>query len=152
MPEDITDTIVTVSPADHAALGWTNPRNIALAQGKILLYLIRVTDAAGTQYSYLGQTRQGAKGLQEYVKDMQKIFAAKPRKAIGSGKYRAVHLALANACEHRWAVEFHPLENVGAAMLEKITQKRMAELHCNLNAGRNWLVEDYRSLSIADLL
>lgn len=149
MPEDIIDT---VNPINPAALGWTNPRNIALAQGKILLYLIRVTDAAGTQYSYLGQTRQGAKGLQEYIKDMQKIFAAKPRKAIGSGKYRAVHLVLANACEQRWAVEFYPLENVGAAMLEKITQKRMAELQCNLNAGRNWLVEDYRSLSIADLL
>ncbi|NMM39009.1 MAG: hypothetical protein HHJ09_16175 [Glaciimonas sp.] len=138
---------------DTVAISWTNPRNIPLAAGKILLYLIRVVDDSGTQYSYIGQTKQGAKGLQEYVKDIKKIFAAKPRKAtLGKGKYRAVHLALAKACEHGWPVEFYPLENVGIALLEKVEQKRMAELHCNLNAGRNWLVEDYNSLSIADLL
>ncbi|MDP3843361.1 MAG: hypothetical protein Q8Q81_12385 [Oxalobacteraceae bacterium] len=144
MPQDQIDPI---------AISWTNPRNIPLAEGKILLYLIRVIDAAGTEYSYIGQTKQGAKGLQEYVKDVKKIFLGKPRKAIaGKGKYRAVHLALAKACEHGWPVEFYPLENVGAALLEKIEQKRMAELRCNLNAGRNWQVEDYGSLSVADLL
>lgn len=140
-------------PHDPTAISWTNPRNIPLAEGKILLYLIRVVDAAGTQYSYIGQTKQGAKGLQEYVKNVKKIFAVKPRKAtLGKGKYRAVHLALAKACEHGWPVEFYPLENVGIALLEKVEQKRMDELKCNLNAGRNWLVEDYNSLSIADLL
>jgi hypothetical protein len=142
-----------INPTEPAAANWTNPRNIPLAQGKILLYLIRVIDDAGTEYSYLGQTKQGAKGLQEYAKDLKKIFAAKPRKAIvGKGKYRAVHLALAKASEHGWPVEFYPLENVGIALLEKIEQKRMAELRCNLNAGRNWEVADYNRLSIADLL
>lgn len=140
-------------PLDPTAISWTNPRNIPLAEGKILLFLIRVVDDTETQYSYLGQTKQGAKGLQEYVKDVKKIFEAKPRKAtLGKGKYRAVHLALAKACEHGWPVEFYPLENVGAALLEKMEQKRKAEFDCNLNAGRNWQVEDYNSLSIADLL
>ncbi|MEO8599390.1 MAG: hypothetical protein ABI656_06120 [bacterium] len=118
-----------------------------------MLFLIRVVDDASVEYSYLGQTKQGAKGLQEYVKDVKKIFAAKPRKAtLGKGKYRAVHLALAKASEQGWPVEFYPLENVGIALLEKMEQKRKAEFQCNLNAGRNWLIEDYNSLSIADLL
>lgn len=150
MPQEPIDPI---TPIDPAAISWTNPRKVPLAEGKILLYLIRVIDDAGTEYSYLGQTKQGAKGLQEQIKDVKKIFAGKPRKAIvGKGKYRAVHLALAKASEHGWPVEFYPLENVGIALLEKVEQKRMAELHCNLNAGRNWQVEDYSSLSIADLL
>lgn len=140
-------------PHDLSAIAWTNPRKVPLAEGKILLYLIRVIDDAGTEYSYLGQTRLGAKGLQEEIKSVKKIFEGKPRKAIpGKGKYRAVHLALAKACEHGWAVEFYPLENVGATLLEKVEQKRMLELRCTLNAGSNWLVEDYSSLSIADLL
>lgn len=140
-------------PIAPIAISWTNPRKVPLAEGKILLYLIRIVDDAGTEYSYVGQTKQGAKGLQEYVKSVKKIFEGKPRKATpGKGKYRAVHLALAKACEHGWAVEFYPLENVGITLLEKVEQKRMAELRCNLNAGRNWLVDDYSSLSIADLL
>jgi hypothetical protein len=140
-------------PHDPVAITWTNPRKVPLAEGKILLYFIRVIDDAGTEYTYIGQTKQGAKGLQEDIKSVKKIFEGKPRKAIpGKGKYRAVHLALAKASEHGWPVEFYPLENVGIALLEKVEQKRMLELRCNLNVGRNWLVEDYSSLSIADLL
>lgn len=150
MPIDPIDSAI---PAGLAAISWSNPRKVPLAPGKILLYLIRVIDDAGIEYSYVGQTRLGAKGLQEYARSVKKIFAAKPRQAAsGKGKYRAVHLALAKACEHGWAIAFYPLENVGSALLEKVEHKHLVELRCNLNAGRSWSVEDYRSLSIADLL
>jgi hypothetical protein len=140
-------------PPDPITLNWSNPRNVILAEGKVLLYFIGVTDEGGVKHAYIGQTRHGAKGLQEYQKALRKIFEGKPRQsAAGKEKYRAVHLALAKACEHGWPIEFYPLENVGAAMLEKVEQKRRAELGSDLNAGRSWRVEDYSRLTLADLL
>jgi hypothetical protein len=140
-------------PPEPITLNWSNPRNVILAEGKVLLYYIGVTDEFGVKHSYIGQTRTGAKGLQEYQKALRKIFEGKPRQtAAGKEKYRAVHLALAKACEHGWPIEFYPLENVGAAMLEKVEQKRRAELGSDLNAGHSWRVEDYSRLTLADLL
>jgi hypothetical protein len=138
---------------ESVTLGWSNPHNIALTEGKVLLYFIGVTDGNGIKHGYIGQTRNGARGLQEYQKALRKIAAGKPRQsAAGKEKYRAVHLALAKACEHGWPMEFYPLENVGAAMLEKVEQKRRAELGSDLNAGRSWRVEDYSRLTLAELL
>lgn len=138
---------------ESVTLGWSNPHNITLTEGKVLLYFIGVTDDNGVKHGYLGQTKNGVRGLQEYQKALRKIVAGKPRQsAPGKEKYRAVHLALAKACEHGWPMEFYPLENVGAAMLEKVEQKRRAELGCDLNAGRSWRVEDYSRLTLAELL
>lgn len=136
-----------------APILWTNPRNIPLAIGKSLLYFIGITDQNGKQYRYIGQTKQGARGLGEYQKDLKKISLGKPRKnTAGKGTYKAIHLALAKAYEHDWTIEFYPLENVGENLIANLEKKRIQELQSNLNITARWSVEDYAQLSIDDLI
>lgn len=132
---------------------WTNPKDVVLSVKRGMLYWIKVVDDQGREYTYIGKTKQGVRGLIEYEKDMKKIFAGQVRKSTpGKEKYRAVHLALAKAYEHGWPFEFYPLENVGEALLDNLEKKRIAEFKCNLNLAKSWRVEEYAQISIADLL
>jgi hypothetical protein len=70
----------------------------------------------------------------------------------GQEKYRAIHLALAKACERRWSYEFYPLEEVELQRLNETEHQRISELRCNLNSARSWAVEQFGTLTISELL
>jgi len=135
------------------AFSWTDPYGLIAARAKVFLYFVRVTDASGDAYCYIGKTKNGKSRLREYRRNIEKIFAGRPRRVtLGQEKYRAVHLALAKACELGWNYEFYPLEEVELSRLNVVEQQRISELSCNLNSGCSWSVGNYQTLTIRDLL
>ncbi len=131
---------------------WTNPFGVDLSPGSGVLYLICVTDDTGVRHEYLGQTTRAEFRFREYRCNVERIRAGLPQRLTrGQEKYRAVHLALAKAVEHRWYYAFYPMENVALKHLNQTEQKRRLEFDYKLNGGRSWLVAEYESLTITDL-
>ena len=131
---------------------WTNPLGVDLSPGSGVLYFICVTDDAGLRHEYIGQTVRAEERFKEYENNIEGIKGRRPKRGgKGEPRYRAVHLALAKAVEHRWYYAFYPLENVALKHLHQTEQKRRLEFDYKLNGGRSWLVAEYESLTIADL-
>ena len=131
-------------------LEWTNPKRVDCS--KPYLYFFRTVDpGTGTEYRYIGKSdrRRGCR-LKEYVRNVARIFRGQPRGT--TQRYRAVHLAMAKACEFGWDYDFFPLENNLLFELDQIEGVRVEELSCNLNRGRPWSVEKYSQLSVDDVL
>jgi len=131
-----------------------NPRRVDISRGVGFLFFVRVVDGVtNSEYRYVGKATRGVSALEDYRRNIQKVFAGRPRRTTrGQEKFRAVHLALAKACEHEWEYEIYPLENVAVSDLDSVRAQRIAELGCNLNSAASWSVQDYASLSISDLL
>lgn len=130
-------------------LTWTNPKGIDLS--KAYLYSFRTVDpGTGAEHRYLGKSRGRPRRLQEYVRNVDRIFRGQPRGT--TQRYRAVHLAMAKACEFGWEYEFFPLENAPRSDLDRIEGVRIRGRSCNLNAGKSWPVEEYSELSVDDVL
>ena len=132
---------------------WTNPKEIDLS--KPYLYFFRTVDpgtGTGTEYHYVGQSRRGGKRrLVEYVRNVDRIFRGLPRRTTpGQEKYRAVHLAMAKACEFNWEYEFFPLQNTRPDDLDRSEYEEKSS--CNLNGRPPWRVEDYSRLRMSDIL
>lgn len=134
-------------------LEWTNPKRVDCS--KPYLYFFRTVDpGTGTEYRYIGKSdrRKGCR-LKEYVRNVNKIFRGQPwRTTLGKEQYRAVHLAMAKACEFGWEYEFFPLENTLRSDLDRLEGVRTRELSCNLNRLGRWSVEKYSELSVDDVL
>jgi hypothetical protein len=135
------------------SITWTDPHSLIAANARIFLYFIRVTDEHGDEYRYIGKTKNGISRLRQYRQNIVKIFAGRPRRTTpGEEKYRAIHLALAKACDLGWSYEFYPLEEVELHRLHETEQQRISELRCNLNSARSWDVDQFRTLTVRDLL
>lgn len=135
-------------------LNWTNPRRVDLSKGRAFLFIARVVDGVTkAPHYYVGKSTRGENGLDDYRRNVDRIFAGRPRRTTpGQEKFRAVHLALAKACEFGWEYEFFPTENVEHSCLNEVRSLRISGLGCDLNAASSWSVEDYETLSITDLL
>lgn len=134
------------------AIAWTDPYGLA-AKAQSFLYFIRVVDGEGYEFRYVGQTKCGRTRLLQYAQNINRIFNGLPRRPTpGQETYRAVHLALAKACEHGWEYEFYPIEEVAPDRIGKVEQQRIGELRCNLNGARKWHVGDFPSLAVSDLI
>lgn len=134
-------------------LEWTDPHGLVSRGARVFLYFVRVTDDAGREYCYVGQTIRGMSRLKDYVRSVGRIFDGLPRRVTpGQEEYRAVHLALAKACRHGWAYEFYALEEVQLQRLGQFEQQRKRELRCNLNDAPKWRVEQFDSLAIGALI
>jgi hypothetical protein len=135
------------------SLNWTDPYGLAAGNVQLFLYFVRVVDDHGFEYRYVGQTKRGRSRLEQYVQNIKRIFGGLPkRNAPGQEAYRAVHLALAKACEHGWRYEFYPLEQVESHRISEVEQQRIRELACNLNGARKWDVADFHKLTVSDLV
>lgn len=135
------------------SIAWTDPHGLIAAKTAAFLYFVRVTDEQGVEYRYIGKTKNGLSRLREYQQNVAKIFAGRPRRTTpGQEKYRAVHFALAKACELGWRYEFFPIEGVELQMLTESEKLRVRELLCDLNNARSWRVEDFRTLTIRELI
>jgi hypothetical protein len=134
-------------------LKWTNLHRIDTRQGAGFLYFARIIDpSTAREHRYIGKSTIGEGRLRAYRRNVERIFAALPRRiTAGQEKYRAVHLAMAKACQYGWEYEFYPLENADITALNQLERIRLIELRCDLNAGRSWAIEDYERLSVADL-
>jgi hypothetical protein len=132
---------------------WTNPRRVDMTKGIGFLYYARIVDpSTGREHRYIGKSTTGEGRLRAYCRNVQKIFAGLPRRpTLGQEKYRAVHLAMAKACEHGSEYDFFPLENADRVNLNQLERWRIVELQCNLNTGRSWTVADYARLSMDDV-
>jgi hypothetical protein len=141
---------------DHGGgqvLEWTDPHGLVGRDTRVFLYFVRVTDDAGHEYRYVGQTISGKSRLKAYVRNIGRIFAGLPRRITpGQEEYRAVHLALAKASRHGWVYEFYPLEEVELHRLDEVERQRMQELRCNLNGAPKWRVDQFDSLTIGELI
>lgn len=138
--------------SQRKSVTWTDPHSLIAAKTKVSLYFIRVTDENGDEYRYIGKTKNGASRLREYRQNVAKIFAGRPRRTTpGQEKYRAIHLALAKACEFGWSYEFYPIEEVELQRLSETEKQRILDLFCNLNSARSWQVEHFRNLTIREL-
>lgn len=128
-------------------LVWTKPKEIDLS--KPYLYFFRTVDpGTDTEYRYVGKSRRPRR-LDEYVRNVDRIFRGQPRRTTpGQEKYRAVHLAMARACECNWKYEFFPLENTRPDDLDRSEDEKRRELSCNLNDGPTWRVEEYSRLRL----
>lgn len=134
-------------------LEWTDPHGLVNGKARVFLYFVRVTDNMGDEYRYIGQTKGGKSRLRDYARNIDRIFAGLPRRiTAGQQDYRAVHLALAKACQHGWMYEFYPLEEVEPHRLNEVEQQRIRELRCNLNGARKWSVDQFRTLTIRELV
>ena len=135
-------------------LAWTSPRRVDISPGIGFLFFARIVDGnTKVEYRYIGKSTRGETGLEDYRRNVERIHAGRPRRITpGQEKFRAVHLAMAKACELGWTYEFYPLENVAQAELDQMKTRRVAELGCNLNSGASWSVADYDALSVSDLL
>ena len=132
---------------------WSNPRSVDTRQGVGFLYFARIVDpVSGREHRYIGKATTGESRLRAYRRNVERIFAGLPRRpTAGQEKYRAVHLALAKACEHGWDYEFFPLENADLSILNQLERQRIAELRCDLNTARSWTVAEYARLTLGDL-
>jgi hypothetical protein len=89
--------------SDSRRLTWTDPHGLVDRKARVFLYFVRVTDDEGQEYRYIGQTKGGKSRLKDYARNIDRIFAGLPRRITpGQEDYRAVHLALAKACQHDW--------------------------------------------------
>lgn len=132
---------------------WTDPHGLIAGKATCLLYFVRLTDEQGVEYRYVGKTKNGSSRLREYRQNIAKIFAGRPRRTTpGQEKYRAIHLALAKACELGWSYEFYPLEGVELQRLAATEKLRISELLCNLNNARSWRVEEFHTLTLRELV
>lgn len=129
------------------ALRWTNPRSIDLSAP--FVYYVRVVEPGVSEYRYIGKARNEAR-LREYVRNIEKI--SKGLRRGSKQQYRAVHLALAKACEFGWDYEMYPLESCTHDELLVRERHHLAELRCNLNGARTWAIDQYRQLSLCDLV
>ena len=136
------------SPATTMPLNWSNPRDVDLTKGSGFLYFARILDpGTGREHRYIGISTRGKSRLREYRRNVRRIFSGLPRRiTLGQELYRAVHLAMAKACQYGWEYEFYPLENAPVPNLLALEQSRIAELGCDLNTGRLWAVADYARL------
>jgi hypothetical protein len=132
---------------------WTNPLSIDTRPGAGFLYFARIVDpTTGCEHRYNGKSTTGESRLRAYCRNVEKVFAGLPRRpTVGQEKYRAIHLAMAKACEHGWEYDFWPLEGTEPENLNQLERLRIAELLCDLNTARSWAVADYARLTIADL-
>lgn len=130
---------------------WTNPKEIDLS--KPCLYFFRAVDpGTDTEYLYVGKSRRPGR-LDEYVRNVGRIFRGQPRRTTpGQEQYRAVHLAMAKACEFNWEYEFFPLENTRPDDLDRSERVRVGELSCNLNDRPTWRVQEYCRLRMTDIV
>lgn len=134
-------------------VSWTNPHAVDIRKGVGFVYFIRVLEpTTGREHRYIGQTTSGERRLRAYRRNVERIFDGFPRRSThGQENYRAVHLALAKACEHGWQYEFYPLENCEIKDLDHSERTRIREFDCDLNTARSWAVADYHRLTIGDL-
>src|SRR4051812_32441555 len=111
---------------------------LRLRDARAFLYFARVLDANGFEYRYVGRTHRPSRP-NEYVRNISRIFAGLPRRTTpGQERYRAVHLALARACEYGWPYEFYRLESAEPSCLAALETQRKTELDCNLNGAGSW--------------
>jgi hypothetical protein len=135
------------------ALTWTDPYAMNAANAQVFLYFVRVVDDEGYEFRYVGQTRSGKSRLAQYAQNIKRIFGGLPRRTTpGQEAYRAVHLALAKACERGWKYEFYPFEEAEPHRINEVEQRRILELQCNLNGARTWHVDQFATLSVNDLI
>jgi hypothetical protein len=126
-------------------LKWTNPRGIDLSAP--FVYFVRVVEPCGREYQYVGKARHGDR-QNEYATRIARILKGRRREQ----PYRAVHLALAKACELGWDYEIYPLESCTPDELLTRERHYLAKLRCNLNGARTWSIEQYPQLSPCDLV
>jgi hypothetical protein len=139
--------------SDSRRLTWTDPHGLVDRKARVFLYFVRVTDDEGQEYRYIGQTKGGKSRLKDYARNIDRIFAGLPRRITpGQEDYRAVHLALAKACQHDWMYEFYPLEEVEPHRLNEMEQQLIRGLQCNLNGARKWSVDKFHTLTIRELV
>lgn len=78
------------------------------ANAQVFLYFVRAVDDEGYEFRCVGQTSSGKSRLAQYAQNIKRIFGGLPRRTKpGHEAYRAVHLALAKACERVWKYEFY---------------------------------------------
>ena len=128
-------------------LQWSNPKGIDTT--KPFIYLIQIFSEDGRSYKYVGKARSASR-LDEYIRNIKKIFNNKPRGATQG--YRAVHFALAKACEFGWKYSIQPIESVAQENLNARERILTIEHKCNLNGAKTWHVDQFSSLTIEQLL
>lgn len=142
------------------SLIWTNPHEVDLADGKGVIYYIRVVDDQDREFRYIGRTTKARTRLQSYARNVKRIHEGKIRSITkGQETYRGAHLALAKAIEHGWEYNFFPLENAPVENLEMAEHGYINELRGNLNRRSfvggligNWPVEDCADLVLSDFV
>lgn len=137
----------------YSKLTWSDPHGVLTCGATVFLYFIRVVDDNGFEFRYIGKSKNGELRLKEYQRNIAKIFEGKPRRTTaGQERYRAVHLALAKACERGWSYQFFPYEEVPLKQIDRFEQQRASELGCNLNGARSWLVQNYETVDLQSLV
>ncbi len=133
-------------------LKWTDPNGVDLS--KPYLYFFSTVDPdTATEYRYVGKSSgKGVRGrrLKESVSNVKKIFRGQPRGE--EQQYRAVHLAMAKACEFNWGYKFFPLKNTRLDDLDWSEKEEIQKLSCNLNCRPTWPVKEYSRLRMTDLV
>jgi hypothetical protein len=134
-------------------LAWTNPNGVDTREGVGFLYFARIIDPnTAREHRYIGKSVKGESRLRAYRRNIVRIFAGLPRRITeGQQRYRAVHLAMAKACQHDWEYDFYPLENADPLTLNELENLRIIQLGCDLNRAESWTVDAYEEISIADL-
>ena len=137
----------------YRRLAWSDPHGLIARGAQSFLYFAHIVDTAGFEYRYIGKSAGRRPRLADYRRNVDRIFKGQPRRTTqGQEKYRAVHLAMAKACEYGWEYEFYALEEVSPDRIDDVEQRRIVELACNLNNSSSWAVEEYDSLMVRDLL
>jgi hypothetical protein len=108
------------------------------------------------EYRYVGKGSSPSR-MDAYARNVSRVLAGLTKRppitrdgrpqSEGNIKYRYVHLVLAAAARRGWTIEHYPLENCEKSEQTKLEQRRKVELHCDMNDGFSWFVEDFDRLA-----
>jgi len=95
--------------------------------------------------------------MNAYGRNVAQVFAGQTeRPAVkrngeqqseGNIRYRWIHLVLAVAVRHGWAISHQPIENCFREELAVTERRRIVEIGCALNDGPSWRIEDFEEIS-----